>query len=95
MTNTAKQLLGGFCGTTMSVVGTALQTSEVLQIISLVITIIGAIISMIVIPILNWYKQAKKDGKIDTDEIIEGAKTLGEGIENVADTLSKKGEKDD
>ena len=30
---------------------------------------LGAIISMIVLPILSWYKNAKKDGKITTDEI--------------------------
>ena len=85
----------GIVGTSTSAVGTALQTSEVLQIISLIITIIGGIISLIVIPLLTWYKNAKKDGKITVDEINEGAKTLQEGLEqlqNQVDENKKKGE---
>ena len=68
---------------------------EVLQIVSLVITIIGAVISMIVLPLLTWYKNAKKDGKIDKEEIKEGLDTLQNGIEGVKNTLDdkKKGDK--
>lgn len=90
-----KEFLGGFVGTMLSATGTALQPQEVLQIISLIITIIGAIISMIIIPLLSWYKNAKKDGKITIDEVKEGAETLKEGIEGVKQTLDdkKKGDK--
>ena len=90
-----RELIGGAVGTLLSATGTALQTQEVLQIISLCITIIGAIISMIILPLLTWYKNAKKDGKITEDEIKEGAETLKEGIEGVKQTLDdkKKGDK--
>ena len=41
------ELIGGAVGTTISAIGTATQTNEILQTISLVVTIIGAFISMI------------------------------------------------
>ena len=90
-----KELVGGAFGTALSATGTALQTNELLQTISLIITILGAIISMIVLPLLTWYKNAKKDGKITKDEIKEGIDTLQEGIEGVKDSLDdkKKGDK--
>ncbi len=90
-----KNLIGGVIGTGLSAVGTALQTSEVLQIISLIITIIGALISMILIPILSWYKKAKQDGKITIDEVIEGGETLQEGTNAVIDLIDKNKEKED
>ena len=90
-----KELIGGTAGTILSATGTALQPNEVLQTISLIITIVGAIISMIIIPLLTWWKNAKKDGKIDKEEIKEGIDTLQEGIEGVKETLEdkKKGDK--
>ena len=90
-----REMIGGAVGTALSATGTALQTNELLQTISLIITILGAIISMIVLPLLTWYKNAKKDGKITKDEIKEGIDTLQEGIEGVKDSLDdkKKGDK--
>ena len=85
-----REMIGGAIGTTLSATGTALQTNELLQTISLIITILGAIISMIVLPLLTWYKNAKKDGKITKDEIKEGIDTLQEGIEGVKDSLDDK-----
>lgn len=73
----------GIVGTAMGVVGSVVQTKEVLQIISIIITIIGGVITWFVIPVLNWYKHAKKDGKITTDELIEGAKIAKDGIDKV------------
>ena len=89
-----KELLAGTGATILSATGTALQTEEVLRIVSLIITILGAIISMIVLPLLTWYKNAKRDGTITKDEIKEGIDTLQEGIEGVKDALDdKKGDK--
>lgn len=89
-----KELLAGAGATILSATGTALQTEEILRIVSLIITILGAIISMIVLPLLTWYKNAKRDDKITKDEIKEGIDTLQEGIEGVKDALDdKKGDK--
>lgn len=82
-------LLGG-AGTALSVVGTALQVNDILQTISLVITIAGGLVSLVVVPLLSWYKNAKKDGKIDAEEIAEATKIAKDGI----DELTKGKEKD-
>ena len=80
--------LGGI-GTALSAVGTALQVNELLQTISLVITIVGGFISLILVPILTWRKNAKKDGKITPEEAEEGAKTLEEGIKDFSEHIKK------
>ena len=79
-------ILGGV-GTTLGVVGTATQVNEVLQTISLIITIIGAAISFIVVPILTWYKNAKKDGQITREELEEGAAIAKEGVEKTHEVI--------
>lgn len=84
-----KELITGAVGTSISVIGTATQTNELLQTISLVVTIVGAVISMIVVPLLGWWNKAKKDGKITTEELEEGAKTLHQGIEDVKEETKK------
>lgn len=81
-------------GATLGAVGTATQTNEILQTISLVITIIGAIISMIIVPLISWYQKAKKDGKITSDEIKDGIDTLVDGVKEVQDKLEDKNEED-
>ena len=89
-----KEFAGGIIGTSLSAVGTALQVNEVLQTISLIITILGGIISLVVVPLLNWYKHAKKDGKIDVDEMAEASKIVQEGTAQVkaqADELREHG----
>ena len=91
-----KEFLGGILGTALSATGTATQTNEVLQTISLIITILGGVLTLIVIPLLTWYKNAKKDGKIDKEEISNGLDTLQEGIKGVKDIVdkNKKGDKE-
>ena len=89
------EMVGGAVGTLLSATGTAMQPSEVLQIISLVITIIGGTISMIVIPLVSWYKRAKSDGKIDKDEVKEAHEIVENGSKGIKETLDdkKKGDK--
>ena len=83
------ELIGCSIGTALSAVGTGLQTNEVLQTISLVITIIGGLITFIIVPLVNWYKNAKKDGKIDANEINEALKTIKDGSEKVEEEINK------
>lgn len=87
--------IGGIIGTSVSATGTALQTNEVLQTISLIITILGGIIT-IVFALLGWYQKAKADGKIDKDEIEEAVDIIKEGTEDIKDALDdkKKGDKE-
>ena len=87
------ELIGGSVGTALSAVGTGLQTNDVLQTISLIITIIGGLITFIIVPLLTWYKNAKKDGKIDADELEEGAKIVIDGSEKIKGQVEDKNEK--
>lgn len=87
-----KEIIGGIIGTGMSAVGTATQTNEVLQTVSIVLTIIGTLLT-ITMAILNWWKNAKKDGKIDEDEIQEGIKIISDGVDALKDTTDKENKK--
>lgn len=86
------ELIGGSIGTALSAVGTGLQTNDVLQTISLVITIIGGLITFIIVPLVTWYKNAKKDGKIDKDELKDGVDIIVKGSEKLKDEIDDKKE---
>ena len=68
----------------VAVVTTAVQTDEVKQWISMVITILAGVVSL-ALSIWKWWKMAKKDGKIDEKEIEE--------LQNILD--DKKGKEED
>ena len=85
-----KELITGAVGSGLGALGTAIQTNEILQTISLIITIIGAIVSMIVVPLISWYQNAKKDGKITSEEIQEGVKIIQDGLDNLKDKDDKE-----
>ena len=85
-----KEIIGGTIGTTLSAVGTATQTNELLQTISLVITIIGGIITFIIVPLVNWYQKAKSDGKFTKEEIEEGIEIIKDGTEKVKGNKKEK-----
>ena len=76
-----KTFISATLGATLGAVGTVTQTNETLETISLVITIIGAIVSFIVCPLLSWYNKAKKDGKITIGELQEVAEELKDGLD--------------
>lgn len=78
-------------GTLISAIGTSLQPNEVLEMISLIITIIGAVLTL-VMSLYNWWKNAKKDDKITKEELNEGAKILADGVEKIKN-LTEGGKK--
>ena len=55
-------------GNVFTYVLTALQTNEVFQIIELILSIILTLL-LIVFRLWKWFKEAKKDGKITSDEL--------------------------
>ena len=89
-----KEILGATIGTSLSAVGTGLQTDQLLQRISLILTIIGSIVT-IVMAILNWWKNAKKDGKITKEEIKEGMDIISDGFNDLEDKLKKEDKHND
>lgn len=88
-------LIFGSIGTALSAIGTGLQTNEVLETISLIITIIGGIITFIIAPLLSWYNKSKVNGKIDTNEVQEAIKIISNGSDKIKDQINnnEKGKK--
>lgn len=58
------------CGNVGTYVLSAIQTNEVLQIISFVLSSITSLV-IIFLRLWSWWKEAKKDGKIEKEEIDE------------------------
>lgn len=77
-------LTGGITGALVSLAGMNLETAEHwVNIGCAVVGVLIAIISGLVIPLLKWYKEAKKDGKIDADELEDAANIVKDGLENI------------
>ena len=87
------ELITGAVGTSLSAVGTAIQTNEILQTISLVITILGGLITFVIVPLVNWYREAKKDGKIDKDEIKQATDIVITGGEQISESVKRDKDK--
>lgn len=83
-----KETLGGVGGIMISALGTGIQTNELLQTISLILTIIGTLIT-IVMALLSWWNRAKKDGKITKEEIDEGIGIVKDGADKLGEALDK------
>lgn len=86
------ELIVGTLGTSLGVIGTATQVNEVLKTISLILTIVGAIITYIVVPIIAWYKKANADKKITSEEIKEGVEIITTGAEKTKEEVDKHNE---
>lgn len=85
-----QELIIGSIGTSLGVIGTATQVNEVLKTISLVLTIVGALITYIIVPLIAWYKKAKADNKITADEIKEGVEIISTGAEKTKEEIDKQ-----
>ena len=92
MMNDSK-LLYGFLGTAISGVGASLSVTELQAIISIIVTVLGFVISVLiplVIKLVKWYKKAKKDGKIDEQELDELGQIINQGAKDIKNESSKK-----
>lgn len=79
-------------GDALAVAFTLLQTDEILQIVSIIGTIISIVIS-IAFTLWQWWKKAKEDGKIDTSELKDGINIVKDGVEKITETASKLNDK--
>ena len=75
-------------GITFQSLLTIAQTDEIFRIISLVLTIISAIV-VLARNIYEWYIKAKKDGKIDADEGKELIDIVDDGVNDLKDNIKK------
>ena len=82
------KLMCGLVGTAVSAAGTGLAISEVQAVISIVITVLGFIISVVVpfiLKIIHKIKDAKKDGHITEEEAKDIMNTVIEDGKDVLD----------
>ena len=72
---------------------TTLQENPVLKWVQLGLSILISVI-LIGYRLWKWWKEAKKDGKIDDKEIDEGIDILSDGLEDINKSLDDKDGKD-
>jgi len=85
-----KEFIGGIVGTILSSTGAIANLNEWLTIVSTIITILGGIVTLIVIPLVTWYKKSKQDGVITKDELEEGVNIIKDGVDELKDKGDKK-----
>lgn len=68
------------------------NTKEIFEIISLILSILISIL-IILSKLIQWFKNAKKDGKITDDEIKDGIDIMSNGIKSIRDKIEDKEEK--
>ena len=86
MTVNDNNIAGAICGNVMSALGIAMSTTELSQIISIVCTVIGTIITIVsalVIPVWKTIRKAKEDGRIDPDEVQDIIDVTKEGLDKI------------
>ena len=90
------KLMCGIVGTAVSAAGTSLAISDVQAVISIIITVAGFIISVVVpfiLKIINKIKEAKKDGHITEEEAKDIIDTVIEDGKDVLDQAKELTEK--
>ena len=92
----------GLIGTLLSATGAGLSVNEVQAIVSIVITILGFIISVIlplIFKLAKKIREAKKDGKITIEEIEDmtetGKEIVDETIKFIDEQTSEKKDKEE
>ena len=94
------KIMGGRLGTSVSAVGAGLSVTELQAIISIIVTIAGFIISVLIplgIKLVNKIKAAKADGKIDKEEmkdIVSTGKEIVDETESLIKEVSEKNQKE-
>lgn len=91
-----KSFIGCIVGNIFSVSGVVLSSEQlesiesITSIICMVLGILITIISAFVIPLIKWWKSAKKDGKIDDEEIDEAIHIIEDGTEQLKEHKKEK-----
>ena len=79
-------------GNSFMYVLTFTNTKEIFEIISLVLSILISLL-IIISKLIQWFKNAKKDGKISSEEIKDGIDILSSGVESIRDKIEDKEDK--
>ena len=87
-----KELVGSTICTAVAGTSTAVQPNEVFQYIQMGLTIVATLIT-IILGLRAWWKDAKKDGKIDKEEVDEAVKIVDDGVKTIIDSTKKEEKK--
>lgn len=91
-----RSFVGSIIGNIFSVFGVVLSSEQlesiesITSIICMVLGILITIISAFIIPLVKWWKNARKDGKIDDEEIDEVVKILEDGSKELKEQGKEK-----
>lgn len=92
-------LVGGTVGTMLSALQINIDDLHSIEsVVAIICTVLGlliTIITSIVVPLCRWYAESKKDGKISADEVVEGAQTLKDGLQDIQNKLENKSKEED
>lgn len=91
-----KSFYASIVGNALSITSVSLSAQESEAVVSIICMIVGlliTIVSGIIIPLYKWYKKAKEDGKITSEEIDEAVKIIEDGTDKIKNQTEKKGDK--
>ena len=70
--------------------GLAMDTiQQILSIVAICLSILSTIVGSIIIPIVKKYKEAKKDGKIDSQDVKDIIDTAKDGVDKTKEDIDK------
>ena len=81
-----------YIGSTLGGIFTIVQSNEIFQLVSLILTIISVLVS-VAFSIYRWIITATKDGKIDEEEVNELTNILDENAKNLSVKEEKHNER--
>ena len=91
------KIMVGILGTSISAIGTGLSVTELQAIISIIVTVLGFIISVLIpliIKIVKKFKDAKADGVITKEEAEDIASTAKEIVEESSKLIEEVSQKE-
>lgn len=95
------QIAVGLLGTALSATGVGLSVNEVQALVSIIVTVLGFVFSVLIpliMKLIGKIKEAKKDGKIDKEEmedIVSTGKEILDETKKVIDEVKDKHAGDD
>ena len=96
--NNIDKLTCGVGGTVLSAVGASMSVTEIQAITSIIVTVAGFLISVLIpliVKLVKKVKEAKKDGKIDKDELSDIISTGKEIVDKTGSLIEKVKEESD
>ena len=90
------KLMCGVVGTAISAAGTGLAINEIQAIVSIVITIAGFIISVLIpliMKLIHKIKAAREDGKVTKEEVDDIASTVKEIVDESSKVIGEVSDK--